>query len=71
MEHSRSGLFALHITSLVPETPAVEPVGKYDPSEQLWRDEGSVVACDQSCLQECERYLPARTCITYCCCFGC
>ena len=72
MEHSRSGLFALHVASLAPQARLVKPVGKYDPTEQLWRDDGLVVACiDPSgyvpCMDECTRYLPAHECNCLCC----
>jgi len=44
MERTRTGLFASHIALLTSETSVVEHVGSYDPTEQLWRDEGTVVA---------------------------
>ena len=69
MERTQSGLFALRIAELTPEISVREPVGAYDPAEQLWRDDGIVVAtcdtaklvgicinvagCDKNCCQQC------------------
>jgi hypothetical protein len=44
MERTQSGLFALHITSLATDLSTEKPAGVYDPSEQLWKDEGAVLA---------------------------
>jgi len=44
MERTYTGLFVSHIVSMASEMPAGEPGGAYDPTEQLWRDEGTVVA---------------------------
>jgi hypothetical protein len=57
-ERSHKSLFATYITSLTPETPVLEPLGTYDPTEQLWRDNGQVVACDTGCLDECLTWFP-------------
>ena len=69
MERTQSGLFALHIAEPTSKVPVVGLVGAYDPVEQLWRDDGIVVAhcntddligicidvvgCDVDCCKQC------------------
>ncbi len=71
MEHSRSGLFALHMASLAPRTPVLEPMGgSYDSTEQIWKDDGHVIACPSDfipCFDECVRYEPTHYCVCLCC----
>jgi len=45
MKRTQSGLFSSHISSLAMPHPVTKLVGAYDPTEQLWKDEGTVVAC--------------------------
>jgi len=62
MERTRTSLFASRIASMTAETSVVEPVGAYDPTEQLWRDEGSVVAWN-----ECKPILQSCSVNSECC----
>ncbi|MBV9691552.1 MAG: hypothetical protein JO202_17775 [Ktedonobacteraceae bacterium] len=43
MERHPSGLLAFHV-SQVAAVPSVEPVGAYDPTQQLWVGDGTVAA---------------------------
>jgi len=61
MERTRTGLFASHIASMTSDVPIV-PVGSYDPTEQLWRDEGTVVAWN-----ECKPILQSCSVNSECC----
>lgn len=75
MEKAHSGLFAFHLASLATSSPKAEPAGTYDPAEQLWKDEGSLLSCTDpqgyaSCYSECIRYESAASCRSFCCTYG-
>jgi hypothetical protein len=44
MKQQRHGLFALQVGAVDLSGPKQEPQGCYDPIEQLWRDQGIVLA---------------------------
>jgi hypothetical protein len=44
MDLQRRGLFALQVGAIDLASPKQPPAGHYDPVEQLWRDEGIVLA---------------------------
>ena len=48
MERTRTGLFASHIASMTASILSGKLVGSYDPMEQLWHDEGHVLADDRT-----------------------
>ncbi len=48
MKPTQHGLFASYLSSLTATLPLETPTGVYDPTEQVWKDEGTVLAwCGQ------------------------